>query len=596
METGLAAINAGADAVYIGASQFGARESASNAPDAIAQLTRYAHQYWARVYVTVNTLLFDQEIPQAVDLIHRLYQMGVDAVIIQDVGLLECDLPPIPLFASTQMHNHTPARVKFLEDVGFKRVILARELSLKQIHAIRLQTTIGLESFVHGALCVSYSGQCAMSYALGGRSGNRGQCAQPCRKLYRLVDGAGKTLVENSHLLSLHDLNLSAYLPELLAAGVRSFKIEGSLKDKAYVTNIVSFYRRALDQILPGMQLTAASSGHVDPGFNADPQKTFNRGYTSYFIQGRGAEKIGANLTPKWVGEPVGSVTRVDPQSFMLDSDISLHTGDGLTFFDPDRELSGTVVNRANAGWITPDRMGGIQPGLTLYRNHDRLYLAALEKQPFSRKINLTFRLEEAPHGFILAAEDEDGCRAEQPIDINRHVAIKPDQAIANIRHQLEKLGGTDFECQDVIINFSQPYFLTTAVVNAARRDVIDKLSQVRQVQRFIWRVDRVPNAIPFPDRELGYSGNVLNQKAYAFYRRHGVTKIQMAAESGLDMHGLKVMTTKYCLRDQYGWCLIKNKADSIKGPLSLVDEQGTNFPLRFNCKACEMEVYLGLK
>jgi hypothetical protein len=342
--------------------------------------------------------------------------------------------------------------------------------------------------------------------------------------------------------------------------------------------------------------LKPASSGHSDPDFTPDPQKTFNRGYTPYFIQGRGAEKVGANLTPKWVGEPVGNVTQVNPQSFMLDGEISLQPGDGLTFFGPNRELSGTVVNKISAGWITPDRMDGIKPGLALCRNHDRLYLAHLEKQPFSRKINLTFSLAETPIGFNLTAEDEDGCRAEQPIDVARHVAIKPEQAIANTRQQLEKLGGTAFACRDVIFNFTQPYFLTAAVVNAARRDVVEKLVLARQNHRPIWRSDRTPNAIPFPETELSYFGNVLNQKAYAFYQRHGVAKIQMAAESGLDLRGQKVMTSKYCIRDQYGWCLKKKPGDPIKEPLSLLDEQGNHFQLRFNCKACEMEVYLGLK
>ena len=298
LECGIAAIDCGADAVYIGAPRFGARSAAGNAPEDIAALVRHAHKFWARVYVTLNTLLLDDELEPARRLAWQLHEIGVDGLIIQDAGLLECDLPPMPLIASTQMHNHTPERVAFLEHAGFRRAILARELTLDEIRAIRAAApAIELECFVHGALCVCFSGQCLLSYALGGRSGNRGQCAQPCRRAYTLVDAEGRTLASDSHLLSLHDLNLSDRLPDLLAAGVTSFKIEGRLKDRTYVANVVAFYRERLDEAMRAATgFERSSSGTSSPGFEPDLAKTFNRGFTTYFLDGR-AEAVGSPET-----------------------------------------------------------------------------------------------------------------------------------------------------------------------------------------------------------------------------------------------------------------------------------------------------------
>ncbi|MEJ2208280.1 MAG: U32 family peptidase, partial [Anaerolineae bacterium] len=383
LDVGLAAIDSGADAVYIGAPQFGARARAGNSLDDIAALVRYAHTYWARVYVTVNTLLYDDELPQAVALLHRLYDIGVDAAIIQDVGLLEGDLPPLPLIASTQMHNHTPERIAFLEAIGFRRAILARELSLAQIRAIRARTSLELEAFVHGALCVSYSGQCYMSYAVGGRSGNRGECAQPCRRHYRLVDAEGRTVVEDRHLLSLRDLNLGARLGELLDAGVTSFKIEGRLKDRAYVVNVVSWYRQQLDRLLAERGLVRSSSGHSHVDFEPDVTKTFNRGYTTYFVHGR-RESPGGIDSPKMVGERVGTVHAVEGDQVTLSTDLALHSGDGLTWFDPGRELTGTLVNaverRGNRVQVTLEDTRGLRPGVDIYRNRDQAFLRRVEQ------------------------------------------------------------------------------------------------------------------------------------------------------------------------------------------------------------------------
>ncbi len=352
-ETGIAAINYGADAVYIGAARFGARQAVGNSLEDIEKLAVYAHKYWARVYPVVNTLLYDDEIEEAVRLCHRLYEAGVDAIIIQDFGLLESELPPVPLFASTQMHSHTPERVAFLDKVGIQRVILARELSLAQISAIRAATTVELETFIHGALCVCYSGQCALSYAIGGRSGNRGQCAQPCRKAYKLVDRNGKTQAPRSHLLSLKDLNLTDYLRDLLEAGVCSFKIEGRLKDQAYVKNVVAHYRQRLDTILPNLNLRASSSGRVTLDFEPDPVKTYNRDFTSYFLTGE-RDEITAPRTPKHAGEPVGVVTALESNTFTLNVPAPLNNGDGLTFLTGTANSKGHWSTRLKVQWFSP--------------------------------------------------------------------------------------------------------------------------------------------------------------------------------------------------------------------------------------------------
>jgi collagenase-like PrtC family protease len=599
---GIAAIDCGADAVYIGAPRFGARAKAGNPLVDIEALARHAHTYWAKVYVTVNTLLYDDELPQAARSLHQLYEIGVDAAIIQDVGLLECDLPPLPLIASTQMHNHTPARVAFLEQVGFQRVILARELSLEQIRAIRQQTSIELETFVHGALCVCYSGQCYLSYAIGrrargGRSGNRGECAQPCRRRYSLVDGDGNIMVRDRHLLSLRDLNLSPYLGELIDAGVTSFKIEGRLKDVAYVTNVVSAYRRQLDAVLEARGLHKSSSGYSAIDFEPDLGKTFNRGYTTHFLHGRG-ESPGSIDTPKMMGEFVGQVVTVKGKSFTLDADVELHGGDGICFFDAAGELQGTVVNatracaRAHARTITPQEIAGIQRGTRIYRNHDHTFLKQLKPGCAERKIAVRLKLEETPEGFVATATDEDGNVAVGELTCEKIRAKKPDQALDTVEKQLRKTGDTEFACAEVEIAWEQAYFVPVSTLNALRRDALEKLSKVRMQNRPVLPPTIHRNDVPYPEHALSYLSNALNQKAVAFYRRHGVEEIAPAAESGLDMRGKRVMRTRYCIKHQLGLCPRENDAPPLKEPLYLVDEEGHKYRLRFDCAACEMEVF----
>ncbi|PKO00455.1 MAG: collagenase-like protease [Chloroflexi bacterium HGW-Chloroflexi-4] len=590
LDTGIAAINCGADAVYIGATRFGAREAAGNSLGELDALIQYAHKYWAKVYVTVNTLLYDSEIADAVLLIKQLYQCGADAVIIQDLGLLECDLPPIPIFASTQMHNHTPERVAFLEKVGIKRVILARELSLEQIQEIRRKTSIELETFIHGALCVSYSGQCTLSYAIGGRSGNRGQCAQPCRNLYSLLDGNGETIIRNRHLLSIRDLNLTDHLKGLLDAGVSSFKIEGRLKDKTYVMNTVSHYRQVIDRL----EVKRSSSGKTTLDFEPVVAKTFNRGYSDYFILGRSG-KIGSHDTPKTIGELIGKVKEVARGGFCLDENrepVLLHNGDGLSFFTAGKELTGTLVNRVDGKWIFPARLDDISPGLALYRNSDKAFLDQLKRSQPVRKIGVTMTLTQTVNGYQLELQDEDGVVGKSELVCEHQSAEKPDKAIENIHKQLTKLGETDFVCTDLKVVITPTPFLAASWLNDLRRTAVEALTNAREFQRPEVSGEIIPNDTQYPVKELTYLGNVLNEKAAAFYNRHGVTSIEPAAESGMDLRGRKVMTTKYCLRYELDACLKEKNAKVLQEPLTLVDENGRKLRLKFDCVACEMHVF----
>jgi putative protease len=595
LECGQAAVDCGADAVYVGAPRFGAREAAGNTIADIEKLATYAHRVWARVYATVNTLLRDDELAEAERLCWQLQEAGVDGLIIQDVGLLECDLPPLPLIASTQMHNQSAERVAFWEKVGFSRAILARELDLDQIRAIRAATSIELEAFIHGALCVSMSGQCSLSYALGGRSGNRGQCAQPCRRLYCLQDAAGATLVPDKHLLSLRDLNLSAGLRELVEAGITSFKIEGRLKNKAYVMNIVGHYRRKLDALLAELGGRRASSGQTTLGFEPDPDKTFNRGYTAYFLHGRGAA-VASPDSPKHVGEPVGRVVDVRRDGFVLEAAAPLHSGDGISFFGRDQELHGTVVNQINGAAVFPEKLGGIERGLRVFRNHDHAFVSQVVRSQNQRRIEVDLRLSESATGFRLQAIDEDGVAAGAEIDCAPVLADKPDQARLVLERQLAKLGSSEFCASRVDLDLPRMPHVLLATLNGLRRDLVEELRQQRARLRPVRVVAHAPNQAPFPEQELSFLGNVLNQKAAAFYRRHGVGRIEPAAEGGLDMHGRKVMTTRMCIKYEMGLCPRKPGQPSRACPAEpwfLIDDEGRRLRLDFRCgeRDCVMEI-----
>jgi len=586
-----AAILCGADAVYIGAPQFSAREAAGNSLATIRQVVDFAHQYYARVYVALNTLLRDDELPPAEEMIHRLYDMAVDGLIIQDVGLLELALPPVPLIASTQMDNATPARVKFWQEVGFSRVILARELTLDEIRDIRRQTSVELECFIHGALCVGASGQCYLSYAVGGRSGNRGRCAQPCRKRYALKDEQGRTIVKDRHLLSLKDLNLSEHLEDLIDAGITSFKIEGRLKDVPYVVNTVGFYRRKLDGILSKKNLRPGSSGLVRLNFEPAPAKTFNRGFTDYGLTGQ-TNDLAAMDTPKSIGKFVGTVTGVKGSYFILDGECELHNADGICFFDAQQNLTGTIVNRVESRRVYPQEIRDIRTGQKVYRNYDRVFTGKLMGEVARRTIALTMRLHETPEGLALSGTAEDGNQTTIQITGQWQPAEEREAARRTTRTQLAKLGSTIFACARIHLETRDIYFLPVSQLNAARRELVERLLQVRQANRPRLTGTMPGSAAPYPQKHLTYRGNVLNAKARAFYQRHGVETIEPAAESGLDMSGRVVMTTKYCLRRELGECSGVQAKTPAK-PWILLDEDGRQYDVRFRCGPCGMEIRL---
>ena len=434
---GIAAIDHGADAVYIGGPLFGARASAGNSIADIARLAAHAHRFNARVLVALNTILRDEELDGAAQLVHEVYEAGADALIVQDMGLLELDLPPIELHASTQCDIRTPQKARFLEDVGFSQMVLARELSLNEIREIAERTTATLEFFIHGALCVSYSGQCYLSHARTGRSANRGDCSQACRLPYSLADAQGRTIAANRHLLSLKDNDQTDNLRALIDAGIRSFKIEGRLKDLSYVKNITAHYRQRLDAILGGSgALRRASAGRCTFYFTPAPEKTFNRGATDYFVRQRSAD-IGAFDTPKFAGQPIGTVGKVARDSFEVATHTELNNGDGLTFFDTNNELTGLRVNRAERivdGYRVHPAMengrfpAGLKQGTTLHRNLDQAFERQLGKKSAERRIPVRMRLEETPDGLALRMTDERGIAATVTRTCPKEAAQNPER------------------------------------------------------------------------------------------------------------------------------------------------------------------------
>jgi putative protease len=589
---GIAAIDHGADAVYIGTPRFSARAAAGNPLADIAELIRYAHPFAAKVYVALNTILTDEELPEALALIRQVYEAGADGLIIQDVGLLECDLPPIPLIASTQMHNATPEKVKFLEAVGFQRVILARELSLAEISAIRDRTTVALECFVHGALCVSYSGQCYMSQAMARRSGNRGVCAQPCRHRYTLSDGDGEKVVAHKYLLSLKDLSLTGGISDLAKAGITSFKIEGRYKDAGYVKNVTAAFRREIDRFIADTpQYRRASSGKTTLAFTPDPNKSFNRGHTRYFLSGRG-EKVGAIDTPKSLGKAIGTVTMKGPGFFRMQGD-RVRNGDGLCFFAPTGALSGFRVNRVEQDRIYPNTMEALTVGQPLYRNWDHEFFRALEKTSAVRRVGVFLRFQQSESRISLEVTDEDGHQAEATIDIPYQPARNPQTVRNHTAGQLSALGNTIYTLEELSIHPEQPGFLPLSTLNRLRREALERLTQIRAMAYRRADVPFAPNTAPYPEKSVDYRANVLNRHAERFYARHGAAVSEPALEAGADPMGKRVMTTRYCIRHQLDACpRFSQQSLALKEPLHLNDGQ-RKYRLSFDCQRCEMHVLL---
>lgn len=591
LNCGIEAINHGADAVYIGAPKFGARSAAGNSLDDIRELCEYAHLYGARIYVTLNTILKEEELEEAERMIWDLWRVGTDALIIQDMGITRLNLPPIPLHASTQTDNRTPEKVRFLEAAGFTQVVLARELSLNEIRRISEATTVPLEVFVHGALCVSYSGQCYLSAALSGRSANRGECAQYCRLPYTMVDATGTEIVSNKHLLSLKDMNRSDQLEALLDAGVSSLKIEGRLKDAGYVKNITAYYRKKLDAVLSRRpEYRRASAGRSTYTFEPVAEKSFNRGFTPFLLEGRTAD-ITAFNTPKSLGEPVGMVKEIKGNSFTVAGLKQLNNGDGLVFFNRKGELEGFRVNRVEANRVFPLDMPQLTPKTPLYRNFDQAFDKLLAKPSAERKLSVEIEFLDNPFGFTLCMEDETGARIMLTEPFAKELARREQQD--NIRTQLSKLGNTPFEASKVVVGLSENWFVPSSLLADMRRRGVEKLLEARRARYPRETVKRVQSSvsIPFPERQLTYLGNVANGKARSFYQDHGVEQIDPAFELS-PRKDVPLMFTKHCLRYSMGWCPTYQKDKSpYKEPYYLLYKD-TRLRLQFDCKHCQMLVF----
>jgi len=588
---GRAAISHGADAIYIGGPKFGAREDAGNSLQDIEKLVEEAQVFGVKVYVALNTILYDSELEDARQQIRNLYEIGVDALIIQDMGILEMDLPPIALHASTQLHNYLPEHIKFLEAVHFKRAVLARELSIDQIRNIRSQMAIELEAFVHGSLCVSFSGRCYLSHAIGGRSANRGACAQPCRKRYTLYDADKKVISADQHLLSLKDLNQSGSIKELAEAGIQSFKIEGRLKDVDYVKNITAFYRKKMDAFLEDQpEFQAASAGKSYLSFEANPAKSFNRGATDYFLHGRSKEIVSFE-SPKFLGELVGEVTQVTTKYFEIHSTLEIANNDGLVFISTAGESVGIKVNVVERSRIFPDKMNGIYPGAKVYRNYDHLFQQQLKADLTIRKIAVKIEIGESDDGFELTAHDESGIMVTSEYNLPKNPARDILKSKETITHQLTKSGDTPYFVSGVETNGTEKFFFQASVLNSMRRDLLERITAARK-KKTKPQISNEPNSFPYPDKEIGFEGNISNQLARQFYVRHGVENPEMAFEKQPDPHGKTVMTTKHCLKFQMGFCpkFGGKKPSDFSEPFSLND--GINeLRLDFDCLRCVMKV-----
>ncbi len=592
LECGIEAVNHGADAVYIGAPKFGARAAATNSMDDIGRLTDYAHLYGVRIYVTVNTILKDEELKETEDMIWELYRRGVDALIVQDMGLTRLNLPPIPLHASTQMDNRTAGKVRFLAEAGFRQVVLARELSLDEIAAIhKACPDTPLEVFVHGALCVSYSGQCYASQACFGRSANRGECAQFCRLPFSLVDADGRVVVKDKHLLSLKDMNRLDMLEQLLDAGVTSLKIEGRLKDVAYVKNVTAAYSQRLDAILKRRkEYVRASSGTCRLDFRPQPEKSFSRGFTHYFLEGRG-EDIASFDTPKSLGEAMGTLKEQRGGWVSVAGVKPFHNGDGVCYLDEQGRLQGFRINRVEGNKLFPaGNVARIRPRTPLFRNLDQEFERALARKSAERKIGVRLRLEENAFGFSLTAVDEDDNRVTLAFGYAKERARTPQ--VENLRTQLAKLGGTPYELTEPAeIALTEEWFVPSSVVADWRRQVVERLTAARRInyrrELAVWR----PTHHAYLATTLTYLGNVMNDEARRFYLDHGVKAVAPAYEKQ-PADGAVLMFCRHCLRYSMGWCPVHQKGRSpYREPYYLASSDGRRFRLEFDCKNCQMKV-----
>jgi len=614
-DIGIEAVRHGADAVYIGGPSFGARSAADNSVQDIARLAAFAHRFNSRIFVTLNTILRDDELEGARTLAWQLYESGADALIIQDMGLLELDLPPLQLHASTQCDIRTPEKARFLQDVGLSQIVLARELTLQQIAQIRAQTDCKLEFFVHGALCVAYSGQCYISQAHTGRSANRGECSQACRLPYQVLDDRGRFVAHDKHVLSMKDNNQSNHLAALVDAGIRSFKIEGRYKDMAYVKNITAHYRQLLDALIEERQdsvqpLARSSSGASQFTFKPDPLQNFNREFTDYFVPGRQID-IGAFDSPKNPGQAIGHVTQIGPNWIELqttDPDTVLHNGDGLCYYNLQQELCGLAVNRAERNgkrWrlFPKDALAtlpDLRKDLEVNRNRDVDWVRVLEKKSAERRIGVWAQLGDTPEGLTLTLTDEDGQTATAQAALpasERQLSKDPDAAQVQLRESIGKMGDSIFKLLELQVQFAQAWFVPVSLLNRLRRDAVEALEAARALafERLPRRAAIAPPT-PYPADSLSYLANVFNDQARAFYARHGVQLIEPAFEALQESGEVSLMITKHCVRFSLSLCPKQAKGvTGVQGtvkaePLQLVNGK-EKLTLRFDCKACEMHV-----
>ncbi|MGQ7959037.1 peptidase U32 family protein [Pseudomonas sp. SP16.1] len=605
------AILHGADAIYIGGPSFGARHNACNEVSEIAELVEFARRYHARVFTTINTILHDDELEPARKLIHQLYDAGVDALIVQDMGVMELDIPPIELHASTQTDIRTLERARFLDQAGFSQLVLARELNLQEIRAIADATDAAIEFFIHGALCVAFSGQCNISHAQTGRSANRGDCSQACRLPYTLKDEKGGVIAYEKHLLSMKDNNQSANLRALVEAGVRSFKIEGRYKDMGYVKNITAHYRKELDAILEDRpDLARASSGRTAHFFLPDPDKTFHRGSTDYFVTERKVD-IGAFDSPTFTGLSVGHVEKVGKRDLIAVTHEPLSNGDGLNVLVK-REVVGFRANIAELKGefeedgekryryrVEPNEMPEglfrLRPNHPLSRNLDHNWQQALQRTSAERRIGVSWKAVLREDALKLNATSEEDISVEVALPGPFGPANKPEQALDGLRDLLTQLGTTIYHAQGVTLDAPQAFFVPNSQLKALRREAIEALTEARVAAHP--RGSRKAEAIPapvYPEAHLSFLYNVYNQKARNFYHRHGVQLIDAAYEAHEESGEVPVMITKHCLRFSFNLC--PKQAKGVTGvktrvaPMQLVhgDEVLT---LKFDCKPCEMHV-----
>ncbi|MBQ4407264.1 MAG: U32 family peptidase [Bacteroidales bacterium] len=593
-ETGIIAINSGADAVYIGASDFGARKAASNSIADIERLCQHAHLYGAKVYVTLNTILYDNELPTAQKLIKDLHSVGIDALIIQDLGILKLDIPPIELHASTQMNNYDLRRIKFLDDIGFRRIVLARECSLQQIREIRQTINAEIECFGHGALCVSMSGQCYMSARLGGRSANRGECAQACRMKYSLRNDKEKVLVNDGYLLSLKDFATHNKIGEMIDAGVDSFKIEGRLKDSVYVADVTAYYRKLIDAISNGKARTSSGSCIYD--YEPDIQKAFNRGFTTYFLDGNPTDKMANFISPKSMGEPLGKLSTIKGNTLTINTKQQLNNGDGLCCEAGGSLVGFRVETVSGNGSIVINNPYPVKPGTLIYRNLDSKFIRSVEHSKTRRKIAIKMLVKASTDAHTLQITDEDGISSSESLPFAAQPANNPDKALENLYNSLSKTG-EQFSVDSINYKSDENrtiFFVPNSIANELRRIAIEN-HIAKRIKNYSPKDCKLPSGDAKYFEPTGdYHLNVANRLARQFYKEHGCEVKQDAFELLKRTDGLEVMTTKYCIRRELGYCIRKNKKmseDWLSDKFTL-HGQYQDFSIVFDCKVCAMRIY----